>query len=77
LQDYGRATVSGNTTFGKGSVNQLYTLKDGAGLYITIARWLTPNGRLIEGHGITPDYKLELEGEDAIQWAIDYLKNHK
>ncbi len=77
LQDYGRAIVSGNTTFGKGSVNQLHELKDGSGLYITIARWLTPQGRMIEGKGITPDYKLELEGDDAIQWAIDYLKGSR
>lgn len=74
LQDYGRATIAGSKTFGKGSVNVLRHLKDGSGLYITTARWLTPNGRLIEGEGIDPDYELELEGEDAIQWAIDYLK---
>jgi len=74
LQDYARAAVAGTSTYGKGSVNMLYQLKDGSGLYVTIARWLTPNGRLIEGEGIDPDYELELEGEDAIQWAIDYLK---
>ena len=74
LQDYARATIAGTRTYGKGSVNLLYQLKDGSGLYITTARWLTPNGRLIEGEGIAPDYELELEGEDAIQWAIDYLK---
>jgi len=73
LQDHGRAVIAGTVTFGKGSVNTLYELKDGSGLYITTARWLTPDGRLIEGKGITPDYELELEGEDAIQWAIDYL----
>lgn len=73
LQDYGRATIAGTTTFGKGSVNILRQLDDGSGLYITTARWLTPNGRLIEGEGLSPDYELELEGEDAIQWAIDYL----
>lgn len=73
LQDYERATVSGNTTFGKGSVNTLRQLSDGSGLYITNSRWLTPDGRLIEGQGIQPDIKLELTGEDAIQWAIDYL----
>lgn len=77
LQDYGRATIAGGTTFGKGSVNTLHQLKDGSGLYITTARWLTPNGRLIEGKGIEPDYPLELEGDDAIQWAIDYLKGNK
>ena len=73
LQDHGRATIAGTTTFGKGSVNYLIQLEDGSGLYITAARWLTPNGSLIEGKGIVPDIELELSGEDAIQWAIDYL----
>ena len=77
LQDYGRATIAGSKTFGKGSVNVLRPLKDGSGLYITTARWLTPEGHLIEGKGIEPDYVLELEGEDAIQWAIDSLKSNK
>ena len=77
LQDYGRAKIAGVRTYGKGSVNTLYRLVDGSGLYITSARWLTPNERLIEGKGISPDYELELEGEDAIQWAIGYLKGNQ
>ena len=77
LQDYDRATIAGTRTYGKGSVNVLRQLSDGSGLYITTARWFTPSGRLIEGVGIEPDYELELEGEDAIQWAIDYLKGNK
>ncbi len=77
LQDHGRATVAGNQTFGKGSVNVSRRLQDGAALYITTARWLTPSGRLIEGEGIKPDIELELEGEEAIQWAIDFLKNQE
>ena len=77
LKDYKRATIAGNTTFGKGSVNILRQLKDGSGIYITIARWLTPNGQLIEGKGIEPDIKLEVSGDDAIAWAIDYLKSGK
>jgi len=77
LQDYGLATIAGTTTFGKGSVNVLHQLEDGSGLYITTARWLTPSGHLIEGEGIDPDYELELEGEDAIQWAMDYLKSNR
>jgi carboxyl-terminal processing protease len=74
LQDYGRATIAGTKTFGKGSVNVLHQLDDGSGLYITIGRWFTPEGRLIEGEGLYPDYALELEDEDLIQWAIDYLR---
>ena len=76
LQDYARATLAGTKTYGKGSVNILRQLKDGSGLYITTARWLTPNGRLIEGEGLSPDYELELNGDDAIQWALDYLKSN-
>jgi carboxyl-terminal processing protease len=74
LQDYNRAVIAGTVTYGKGSVNTLYTLQDGSGVYITTHRWLTPNGKLIEGKGITPDY--ELKEEDAIEWALDYLKNN-
>ncbi len=77
LQDHARATIAGTKTYGKGSVNILRQLKDGSGLYITTARWLTPKGRLIEGEGIYPDYELELNGEDAILWAIDYLRSNK
>jgi carboxyl-terminal processing protease len=73
LQDHGRATIAGTTTYGKGSVDALYPLSDGSGLYLTIARWLTPNGRLIEGQGIVPDITLTQTGDDEIQWAIDYL----
>jgi carboxyl-terminal processing protease len=73
LQDHDRAVIAGTKTNGKGSVNILRRLDDGSGLYITTARWLTPNGRLIEGQGIEPDYELELTGDEAIQWAVDYL----
>lgn len=73
LQDYGRATIAGTTTFGKGSVNILRQLSDGSGIYITTARWYTPKGRLIEGKGLDPDIVLNLTGDDAIRWAIDYL----
>jgi carboxyl-terminal processing protease len=74
LQDQNRALIAGNVTYGKGSVNYLHQLSDGSGIYITSARWLTPNGRMIEGHGIEPDIKLQVTGDDALNWALDYLK---
>jgi len=77
LQDHNRATIAGTTTYGKGSVNLLHKLKDDSGLYITYARWLTPNDHLIEGKGVNPDYELDLKGEEAIRWAIDYLASSK
>ena len=59
----------------KRQVNILRQLSDGSGIYITVGRWLTPNGRLIEGEGITPDIELELEDDEAVNWAIDYLES--
>ncbi len=58
LQDHERAHAVGTRTYGKGSVNLLHSLDSGAGLYITIARWLTPNGREIEGEGLDPDIQV-------------------
>ena len=78
FMDHNRATVIGTTTFGKGSVNNLWPLDDGSGINFTVARWFTPNGTLIEGTGITPDVVSEVpEGEyDDIQLdpAIELLK---
>lgn len=55
LQDHDRAVVIGSTTYGKGSVNILRRLSNGGGLYITTAHWYTPQGRLIQEDGLTPD----------------------
>ncbi len=64
LQDRGRATLVGTTTFGKGSANLAKSLSDGSGLYFTTGRWYSPNGRLIEGEGLKPDI-VELDGPDG------------
>jgi len=73
LHDHNRATVAGVKTFGKGSYDSAFTLSDGSAIYMTIGRWLTPNGNAIEGQGITPDDVLTQTGDAEIQWAIDFL----
>jgi carboxyl-terminal processing protease len=55
LQDHKRAVVVGERSFGKGSVQSLYGLDDGAGLKMTIARYYTPSGRSIQDKGVLPD----------------------
>ncbi|MEJ2757297.1 MAG: S41 family peptidase [Anaerolineales bacterium] len=66
IQDYGRGTVVGTTTFGKGLVQLPITLPDDQGLVsITVARWLTPNGTTIHEVGIEPDVTVEFTEEDA------------
>lgn len=64
LQDYGLATLVGETTFGKGSVQDLQTFNDGSNLKLTIAKWLTPKGRTINEQGIKPDVEVNLTKED-------------
>lgn len=63
LQDHGVAKLVGRPTFGKGSVQELVKLRDGASLKITIARWLTPKGRSISDGGLTPDVEVEFDRE--------------
>ena len=58
LQDYGRATIVGSRTFGKGSFNTIYQLTNDAGLFLTTGRWLTPDGRALEGKGLEPDVQV-------------------
>ena len=81
LRDHQRAVLVGETTFGKGSVNHLRELSDGGAIYITIARWLTPNGEQIEGIGLAPDVQITPTEEDIearrdvqLYRAIDELR---
>lgn len=64
LKDYELATLVGQRTFGKGSVQDLEELPDGSAVKITIAKWLTPSGVTIQDEGIEPDIEVELTKED-------------
>ena len=59
IQDRDRAVLIGETTFGKGSVQQIHPLSDGSELRVTIARWYTPNNNTIDKQGITPDIEVD------------------
>ena len=59
LQDHKRAIIMGTTTFGKGSVQTILPIPNGAALKLTTARYYTPSGRSIQAEGIIPDIKLE------------------
>ena len=81
LQDYGRAKLVGVLSYGKGSVQQPTMLSNDQGaVKITIAKWLTPNERLIHGIGLTPDVFVVMTEEDynnnrdpQLQAAIETL----
>jgi carboxyl-terminal processing protease len=60
LQERGRALVVGESSVGKNTVQQTFRLPGGAGLKLTIARWLTPNGRDYGGTGLSPDVEVEI-----------------
>jgi carboxyl-terminal processing protease len=83
LQDRGRATIIGETTFGKGTVQTWQSLVNGGGVRLTIARWLTPDRHWIHEQGITPDVMVEWPVEDRdeendpqLNAAVDYLLSH-
>ena len=72
LQDRDRAVIIGTQTFGKGSVNILRDLKeDDGGIYLTIGRWYTPNGGLIEGDGVVPDVTIEPPFDAAVDLQLE------
>jgi len=59
LQDYKRAVIVGKKSFGKGSVQTVIPLEDGAALRLTTSHYFTPSGKIIQGKGITPDILVE------------------
>ena len=80
LQDTGAATIIGTTSYGKGSVQAVLPLFHEDGLKLTIAKYVTPNGRSIDGTGITPDIVVERTPTDTedvqFEAAKKYLEEH-
>lgn len=66
LQEHGNAKLVGTKTFGKGSVQKLYSYPDTSLLKISIAHWLTPNGKDIHNQGLTPDISVERTKDDVL-----------
>lgn len=73
LQDHHRARLLGAPTFGKGTVQRLVNLSDGSGLKLTIARYFSPEGRPIDGVGLTPERPLAAPVEGWIEQARQEL----
>lgn len=64
LRDHKRAKLVGETSFGKGTIQQAEDLGNGAGLHVTIAKWLTPNGTWVHEKGLEPDIKASPDEKD-------------
>ena len=82
LREHGIATLVGNNTFGKGSIQELVSVTDETSLKVTIARWLTPNGNSISDGGLAPDIEIDFDEESfengvdtQLEAAADYLKS--
>lgn len=82
LQDYERATLIGEKTFGKGSVQLIYELSDDSRLHVTVAKWFTPNDHAIDGTGLSPNIEVLFTEEDRnnghdpqLERAISFLMN--
>jgi len=78
LRDHKRATIVGETSYGKGTIQEALDLGNGAGLHVTVAKWLSPNGVWLNGKGIAPDIQIQLDSKNAsadaqLEYAIQEL----
>ena len=74
LQDHKRAVLVGEKTFGKGSVQSILPLEDGAAIKLTTAKYYTPSERVIHGNGIEPDVKVVMNPEDLFKIRMKQAK---
>jgi len=81
MRDNKRQFWFGETSYGKGTIQAAEDLGDGAGLHVTIAKWLTPNGTWVNGKGLTPDVSVNLDAKDPsrdtqLESAVSQLLNN-
>lgn len=86
-ESYSDATIIGETTYGKGTVQTAYTLSDGTSVKYTTEKWLTPKGKWIDGRGIVPDRVVQLteeylsnpslENDLQLQTALEFLEKER
>jgi len=83
LQDQARATIVGETSYGKGSVQKLWPIEGGRAVKLTVSRYYTPKGRMIEGSGIVPDVVLadlmpenrqQAEQDEVLDYTINLMQ---
>jgi carboxyl-terminal processing protease len=78
IQDHHRGIILGTQTFGKGSVQTIFPMKDGSGLRLTTARYFTPSGRSIQAKGITPDLIVKaVRPEEEKEVAVPKMPSEK
>jgi carboxyl-terminal processing protease len=84
LHDHQRATLVGEQTYGKGSVQHIYDLADGSSLHVTAAEWFTPNRHQLTGNGLKPDIAVSRSSDDSaagrdpqLDRAVAFLKTGK
>ena len=79
LRDVAKISLVGETTFGKGTIQEPQQVEGGAGLHITIAKWLTPSGFWVDNGGLKPDFEVadneETEEDEQLLKAIEVLKS--
>jgi carboxyl-terminal processing protease len=76
LQDHKRASIVGERTFGKGSVQAILSLPGGAGMRLTISRYYTPSGHAIQADGVHPDVAVESNRDEPVSYREKDLEGH-
>ena len=71
IQDYGKGTIIGTQTYGKGIVQTVKPLTDGSAIKFTIAKYFTPKGQDIHGKGVTPDMVVEYDTDADVDTQLD------